>query len=93
MKSFWKRGFFYIFFEKNKEKESFDDDVLKKLDNAFDFFEKALPDSPQLLLFVTELAGGYNSLEFIKKQDYKRFFEYNKNMLAGDDERSELWDV
>ena len=50
-------------------------------------------ESPQLLLFVTELAGGYNSLEFIKKQDYKRFFEYNKNMLAGDDERSELWDV
>ena len=57
--------------------------IKKKLDNAFDFFEKALPGSPQLLLFVTELAGGFYSLEFIRNHDYKRFFEYNKSLLSG----------
>ena len=71
------------FFEKNEGNEDFAEEVKKKLDNVFDFFEKALPGSPQLLLFVTELAGGFYSLEFIRNHDYKRFFDYNKSLLSG----------
>lgn len=59
------------------------------LENSFDFLEEVFVTGPELVLFVTELAAGFFSLNFIQENGCERFYKYNKNMIR-DNVREEL---
>ncbi len=71
------------------DREQIVDTAGRCLENAFDFGEAVFGQGPELVLFVTELAAGYYSLNFIQENGCERFYKYNKSMLR-DSVRSEL---
>lgn len=73
----------------NKSREMLGDNVLTKLNHAFDFAETVYGNGPEMVYFVTELAANYYSLEFIQNYGCERFYRYNRSMLK-DNARSEL---
>lgn len=73
------------------DREQIADTAGRCLENAFDFGEAAFGQGPELVLFVTELAAGFYSLNFIQENGCERFYKYNKSMLR-DSVRSELID-
>lgn len=72
-------------------REQIADTVSRCLENAFDFGEAVFGQGPELVFFVTELAAGFYSLNFIQENGCERFYKYNKSMLR-DSVRSELID-
>ena len=52
-----------------------------KLDNAFDFMEKVFSEGQEMVVFVTELNSGYYSIKFINENGCHKFYQYNKNLL------------
>lgn len=73
------------------DREQIADTAGRCLENAFDFGEAVFGQGPELVLFVTELAAGFYSLNFIQENGCERFYKYNKSMLR-DSVRSELID-
>lgn len=73
------------------DREQIVDTAGRYLENAFDFCEAVFGQGPELVLFVTELAAGFYSLNFIQENGCERFYKYNKSMLR-DSVRSELID-
>jgi len=73
------------------DREQIADAAGRCLENAFDFGEAVFGQGPELVLFVTELAAGYYSLNFIQENGCERFYKYNKSMLR-DSVRKELID-
>lgn len=73
------------------DREQVADTAGRCLENAFDFGEAVFGQGPELVLFVTELAAGYYSLNFIQENGCERFYRYNKSMLR-DSVRGELID-
>ncbi len=71
------------------DREQIVDTAGRCLENAFDFGEEVFGQGPELVLFVTELAAGYYSLNFIQENGCERFYKYNKSMLR-DSVRTEL---
>lgn len=59
------------------------------LENAFDFMEEMFAFGPESVYFVTELAAGFYSLNYISDNGCERFYKYNKSMLK-DDARDRL---
>lgn len=51
------------------------------LEHAFDFVETVFSAGPELIFFVTELAAGYYSLQFIQENGCERFYRYYQGML------------
>lgn len=49
------------------------------LENAFAFMEKAFSGSPQMVLFTTELAAGYYSMNFIEHNGCDAFYQHNNS--------------
>lgn len=71
------------------DREQIVDSAGRCLENAFDFGEAMFGQGPEMVLFVTELAAGFYSLNFIQENGCERFYKYNKSMLR-DSVRSEL---
>lgn len=65
----------------NDKREIMTDRASKELDNAFDFMDKVFGDSPQMVLFTTELAAGYYSMHFIEENGCEAFYRYNKGLI------------
>ncbi len=75
----------------NDSREEFSEGIILKLENTFDFAEKVYGTGPELVLFVTELAAGFYSLNFIQETGYDRFYKYNQTLLR-DSVRNSLLD-
>ena len=75
----------------NAKREGYAEDVSMMLENAFDFAEEVYGTGPEMALFVTELAAGYYSLNFIQETGCDRFYQYNRTMLR-DNSRNRLLD-
>lgn len=73
----------------NKSREMLGEDVLTKLNHAFDFAETVYGNGPEMVYFVTELAANYYSLKFIQDYGCERFYRCNRSMLK-DNARNEL---
>lgn len=69
------------FAEINTGREELVERVSKELANAFEFMDKVFGDSPQMVLFTTELAAGYYSMHFIEENGCEEFYRYNKGLL------------
>lgn len=57
------------------------------LEYAFDFMEAAFGSGQELVIFVTELNSGYDSVSFLKAYDCERYYQYNKALLFEDLEK------
>ena len=55
--------------------------VLKELDNAFDFTERAFGDENEMLLLITELTVNRDAAKFISENGCEKYFVYNKKLM------------
>ena len=51
------------------------------LEAAFDFMERAFPDTQEMVVFVNELALGPDSAAFLAENECERFTKYSQNLL------------
>ncbi|MCD8022564.1 MAG: AAA family ATPase [Lachnospiraceae bacterium] len=55
-----------------------------QLENTFSFIEKVWGNAQEMVLFVTELTTGLDSLEFIQQWGSESYFRYNQDLLTYD---------
>ncbi len=60
------------------------DAAKESLENAFRFFEKAWGNKQEMVLFLTELTAGADSMFFINQWGSESYFRYNKELLIYD---------
>ncbi|MBR1758016.1 MAG: AAA family ATPase [Lachnospiraceae bacterium] len=58
----------------------------EQLDHAFTFIRTCFGDGQELVIFLTELARGFYSMEYLNRYGNEKFFEYNKMLLFKDRE-------
>ena len=63
------------------------------LNNAFDFMELVFGQSQEMIIFVTELNAGYYSIKFIDENGCVKFYQYNKQLLYKQRQKSLLNDI
>lgn len=51
------------------------------LEKAFDFMEAAMPEGQEMVIFITELNTGYDSIRFLQEYECERYYRYNKELL------------
>lgn len=56
------------------------------LENAFDFMEMAFMESQEMVVFVTELTLNRYSASYIQENGCDRYYQYNKQLLFGQQE-------
>lgn len=72
-------------FEKlNGQREQMCDRVSAELNNTYAFVENAFGESPQLVLFTTELAAGFYSMHFIEENGCEAFYRNNKGLIRAE---------
>ena len=54
------------------------------LEHAFDFMNRTFGKGQEMVLFLTELSGGYHSLKFIRKNGSEAYYEFSKMLLLKD---------
>ncbi|MCD7957270.1 MAG: AAA family ATPase [Lachnospiraceae bacterium] len=59
-------------------------DLAAQLEHAFSFIEKVWGNTQEMVLFVTELTTGMDSLEFIQQWGSESYFRYNQDLLTYD---------
>ena len=65
----------------NGQREKMCDRVSAELNNTYAFVENAFGESPQLVLFTTELAAGSHSMHFIEENGCDAFYRNNKWLI------------
>lgn len=65
----------------NGQREKMCDRVSAELNNTYAFVENAFGESPQLVLFTTELAAGSYSMHFIEENGCDAFYRNNKGLI------------
>ncbi len=65
----------------NGQREKMCDRVSAELNNTYAFVENAFGESPQLVLFTTELAAGSHSMHFIEENGWDAFYRNNKGLI------------
>ncbi len=78
--------------EVDKRQETVDS-VSDALNNAFDFMELVFGQSQEIIIFVTELNAGYYSIKFIDENGCVKFYQYNKQLLYKQRQKSLLNDI
>ena len=68
------------------EYEQLADEALASLEHAFDFMEAAFGDSQEMVVFLTELNTGLDSVRFLQENVCERYDEYNRRLLFRDRE-------
>lgn len=95
--------------EKQKEdvfaglKENFEQEVAKRetqleesasyLEHAFDFMEMAFLEGQEMVIFVTELTVNRYSAVFIQENGCHRYYQYNKQLLFGQQQQEILSEI
>ena len=65
----------------NGQREKMCDRVSAELNNTYAFVENAFGESPQLVLFTTELAAGSHSMHFNEENGCDAFYRNNKGLI------------
>ena len=60
------------------------------LEHAFDFMEMTFLESQEMVVFVTELTTNRYSASFIQENGCERYYQYNKKLLFGEQQREIL---
>ncbi len=55
--------------------------ILKELENAFDFTERAFGDENEMLLLITELTVNPYAARFISENGCDKYFQYNQKLM------------
>ena len=55
-----------------------------QFDNTFRFLEKALEQSQELVIFVTEVTAGYDTSWFVENFGCEAYFRHNRELLFDD---------
>lgn len=77
-------------FEQEVEKRELQiEESSRSLEHAFDFMEMAFLESQEMVVFVTELTVNRYSAAFIQENGCDRFYQYNKQLLFGE-QRQEI---
>lgn len=79
-----------LFLAEQDSYENFCQEILQKLEHAFDFLEAAFGDSQEMVIFVTGLTTGRSSVSFLRENECERYYEYNKRLLFENQEGSLL---
>lgn len=69
------------------------DNTSEFLNNAFEFIEKTFGTGQEMVIFITELTANYYSVKFIKENGCDKYFEYNKELLFDEKEKSIIKDI
>ena len=56
----------------------------EQFDNTFRFLEKALEQSQELVIFVTEVTAGYDTSWFVENFGCEAYFRHNRELLFDD---------
>ncbi len=62
--------------------------ILKELNNAFDFVERAFGDDNEMLLLITELTVNKAAAKFISENGCEKYFQYNKKLMLNERSRN-----
>lgn len=60
------------------------------LEYAFDFMEVLFGESQEMVAFMTELNANFYSIQFLKEYECERYYQYNKNLLFDEKEKTLL---
>ena len=66
-----------------------EDAALEELENAFSFMENAFPEGQEMVVFVTELTMGGDSMAFLQDNPCEIYQKYNQQFMVGS-KRAEL---
>lgn len=66
-----------------------EDAALEELENAFSFMENAFPEGQEMVVFVTELTMGGDSMAFLQDNPCEIYQKYNQKFMVGS-KRAEL---
>ncbi len=75
------------FGEERDAYEALCEEMLKKLEAAFDFMEGAFGDSQEMVIFITELNSSYYAVRFLGEYECERYYRYNKRLLFEEREK------
>lgn len=88
-----KKAFAWIkeeFAKETVDREKQMEESASYLENAFDFMEMAFLESQEMVVFVTELTANRYSASFIQDNGCERYYQYNKKLLFGEQQREIL---
>lgn len=71
----------HSFLELSEKRESKIALLSQQLNNAYEFMDKTFGDSPQTVLFTTELSAGRDSTRFIEENGCDEFYRHNNALL------------
>lgn len=77
------------FSELTAERERKIHETSSALEQGFNFVERMFASGPELAFFVSELAAGFYSLEFIQENGCERFYRYYGGMMR-ENQRAQL---
>ena len=60
-----------------------EDAALEELENAFSFMENAFPEGQEMVVFVTELTMGGDSMAFLQDNPCEIYQKYNQKFMVG----------
>ncbi|WMI81090.1 ATP-binding protein [Anaerotignum sp. MB30-C6] len=65
----------------------------KELENAFLFLEETFGAGQEMVIFITELTTNFYSVKFISDNGNEKYYQYNKELLFDEKQKSILKDI
>ena len=65
----------------------------KELENTFLFLEQAFGAGQEMVIFITELTTNFYSVKFISEHGSEKYYQYNKDLLFDEKQKSILKDI
>lgn len=60
------------------------------LEHVLDFMEAVFGPSQEMVIFITELNGNYDSIRFLERYECDRYYQWNEQLLLGERHRQIL---
>lgn len=79
-----------LFAEENQDYRNAFEAAEQMLEHGFDFMEAAFGDSQEMVVFVTGLNTGYDSVRFLQEYSCQRYYRYNERLLFDSREKEVL---
>lgn len=74
-------------------RQTFIDTAAKELENAFLFLEETFGTGQEMVIFITELTTNFYSVKFISENGSEKYYQYNKELLFDEKQKSILKDI
>lgn len=82
-----------IFSNEVQTRQTIIDTSTYELDNAFLFLEEAFGAGQEMVIFITELTTNFYSVKFISENGSEKYYQYNKELLFDEKQKSILKDI